>query len=437
MRMGSPVRNMLFAGVLGVAMGGCSTSSDGGAQGSGGKTGSGGAGGAATSAAGGASGGAVGSGGSAASGGAVGSGGSVASGGTSASGGTTASGGAKASGGSQAGGSQGSGGQSAGTGGDGGRSTQGTGGATSSTGTISATGGTAAGGSTGTTPGSGGSGGSTGTGTGTCVASKTANAAASGSGPHKVVVETNADTGIKEGTIYRPADLGGTEKYPILAWGEGGCSKNGLDSVVAMGELASHGYFVIADGTPGGSGSRTQDTSKLKEMGQPLVDYITWAIAENEKPCSAYYHSLDTSKVSTNGFSCGGLMSEGAASDPRLTTWELNSSGLFAEDQTFYKGVHTPVLLVLGGSSDGAYPNGTRDYNALSAMGIPIMFFSKNLGHGGDLGTKGGDFAKIDLAWLNWWLKGDEGATGKGVLVGSGCTYCKDSSWEVKSKNLP
>jgi hypothetical protein len=48
-----------------------------------------------------------------------------------------------------------------------------------------------------------------------------------------------------------------------------------------------------------------------------------------------------------------------------------------------------------------------------------------------------GDFAKIDLAWLNWWLKGDETATGKGVLVGAGCTYCTDSAWEVKSKNLP
>ncbi len=57
---------------------------------------------------------------------------------------------------------------------------------------------------------------------------------------------------------------------------------------------------------------------------------------------------------------------------------------------------------------------------------------------GGDLFTShGGDFAKIDLAWLNWWLKGDETATGKGVLVGSSCSYCSDSAWEVKSQNLP
>ena len=54
-----------------------------------------------------------------------------------------------------------------------------------------------------------------------------------------------------------PTDLGGTEKYPIFVWGEGGCSLNGLSNSAAMGEIASHGYFVIADGTPNGSGSRS------------------------------------------------------------------------------------------------------------------------------------------------------------------------------------
>jgi hypothetical protein len=49
----------------------------------------------------------------------------------------------------------------------------------------------------------------------------------------------------------------------------------------------------------------------------------------------------------------------------------------------------------------------------------------------------GGDFTKIDLAWLNWQLKGDLTATGKGLLVGSGCSYCSNSAWEVKSKNVP
>jgi len=251
------------------------------------------------------------------------------------------------------------------------------------------------------------------------------------------VVETNADKGIVEGTIFRPMELGGTEKYPIFVWGEGGCSQNGLSNSVAMAELASHGYFVIADGVPNGTASRSMNSNDVASMGKPLLAYVDWAIAENGKSCSAYYQSLDTTKVAANGFSCGGLMAEGTAADPRITTWGLNSSGLLSPNQAFYKTVHTPVLIVLGGSGDIAYQNGENDYTSIAALGIPIMLFSKALGHGGDLfSSHGGDFTKIDLAWLNWRLKGDETATGKGLLVGSGCTYCSNSAWEVKSMNI-
>jgi dienelactone hydrolase len=250
-------------------------------------------------------------------------------------------------------------------------------------------------------------------------------------------VETNADTGIKEGTIFRPMDLGGSEKYPIFVWGEGACSLNGLSNSAAMAEIASHGYFVVADGTPNGSGNRSMDSGNPASMGKPLLAYITWAIAENDKPCSAYYQCLDTAKVAANGFSCGGLMAEGTAGDPRMTTWGINSSGLLSANQNFTKTVHTPVLIVLGGPSDIAYENGERDYTNIAALGVPIMLFSKDIGHGGDLfSTRGGDFTKIDLAWLNWQLKGDTGATGKGVLVGSTCTYCTNSAWEKKSMNI-
>jgi hypothetical protein len=285
--------------------------------------------------------------------------------------------------------------------------------------------------------GTGGQGGAP-AGTGTCTASKPVSTTATGTGPHKVVVETNTDSGIAAGTIFRPMDLGGAEKYPIFAWGEGGCAQDGLSNAAVMGEIASHGYFIIADGTPNGTGMGSGLGGDAAAAGKPLLAYITWAIAENDKPCSAYYQSLDSTKTATNGFSCGGLMAEGTAGDPRITTWGLNSSGLFSADQALYMSVHTPVLIVLGGSDDIAYQNGENDYTAISALGMPIMLFSKNgSNHGGDLFNGQGDFGKIDLAWLNWWLKGDETATGKGVLVGPSCTYCTDSTWEVKSKNIP
>jgi len=274
--------------------------------------------------------------------------------------------------------------------------------------------------------------------TGTCTQSKATGTKASGSGPHKVIVETNADPGIDEGTIFRPADLGGTEKYPIFVWGQGACSLNGLANAAAMAEIASHGYFVVADGTPNGSGGRTMDRSKLAAMGAPLIAYIDWAIAENAKPCSAYYQSLDTTKIASNGFSCGGLMSQATVMDPRITTWGVTSSGMAGADKSFYDMVHTPVFFVEGGPSDMAYDGALEGYQAISKLDVPVMWFSKDIGHGGDLtGAGGGDFTKLNLAWLNWWLKGDLTATGKGRLVGAGCTFCGDSAWEVMSAKIP
>ena len=402
-----PSRAILLAGMLAIAVGGCSatgsngqgTAGAGGGAGSpGGAPGTGGAGGAAGAAA-----------GVSGHGGTVGAAGSNEIGGTSGNGpaGRSGSGGSGGWGGSGSGGSDATGGRGA-SGGSGGSAIGGAGGGTG-----------------GAAP-------------GTCTASKPTGTSATGSGPHKVTAETNSAPGISEGTIFRPTDLGGSEKYPIFVWGEGACAKNGLSNVTAMAEIASYGYFVIADGTPNGAGNRAQDRSMLRAMAAPLIAYIDWAIAENDKPCSAYYQSLATTKVSANGFSCGGLMSQAMVLDPRVVAWGVNSSGMKGADQTYYAMIKTPVLFVEGGSDDIAYDGGLEGYNAIAKLNVPVLWFSKALGHGGDLfGARGGDFTKIDIAWLNWWLKGDETATGKGLLVGAGCPYCSGGAWEYKSMNIP
>jgi hypothetical protein len=258
--------------------------------------------------------------------------------------------------------------------------------------------------------------------------SKQENQTVTGTGPHKVVIETNSDQGIKSGTINRPADLGAGKNYPIFVWGEGGCEQNGYYYKETMGEFASRGYFVIADGSSAGGGGTAA----------AMLAYITWAIAENRNPCSAYYQSLDTSKIAADGFSCGGLMAENAASDPRFTAIGMSSSGQRPPiDQNVYKKIHTPFKIMNGGSSDIAYENGLNDYNAISALGKPIIYFSKtSAGHGGDLDNPKGDFNTINLAWLNWQLKGDTGATGKELLIGANCKFCKSGGWVFKSANI-
>jgi hypothetical protein len=334
-----------------------------------------------------------------------------------------------------AGGSPSTGGSAAGGTGPGPGGASGKGGSTSAGGTsmggASGKGGASAGGAGGKGSSTGGTGGQGSS--GTCTASKATGKSVSGTGPHKVVIETNSANGIKCGTIYRPEDLKGTEKYPILVWGEGGCSQDGYSNQAAMGEIASWGYFIVADGTPGSANACAGG-----QDGKAFLDYITWAIAENDKSCSAYYQSLETTKIAADGFSCGGLMSENSSGDPRFSAIGITSSGLMGANAALYAKIHTPFKIMNGGSSDIAYENGLNDYTAISARGIPIVYFSKtSLGHGGDLGQPRGEFNKVNLAWLNWQLKGDTGATGKGYLVGSTCKICTDSGWTVKSANLP
>ena len=267
--------------------------------------------------------------------------------------------------------------------------------------------------------------------------SKKVNQTVTGSGPHKVVIESNSDAGINKGTIFRPEDIGPGKKYPIFLWGEGGCSQNGLSNKAAMGEIASWGYFIVADGTPGSAMAKTSDATS-SNMGDPkqFYGYLDWLFAQNKNPCSAYYQTLDTTKVATDGFSCGGLMSINASGDPRMSAFGYTSSGLFNADQKIWGAIHTPIKIMNGGSSDMAYENGIRDYNGISALGKPIIYFSKtSAGHGGDLNNGKGDFNTVNLAWLNWQLKGDEGATGKALLTGPDCKFCKASGWEFKEAN--
>lgn len=305
-----------------------------------------------------------------------------------------------------------------------------------SSGMGTGTAGTSSGGSgvAGASAGGSGTGGSSAGGgaSGTCTASKATGKTVSGSGPHEVVIETNSENGIKCGTIFRPKDLQGAAKYPILVWGEGGCSQNGLSNQAAMGEIASWGYFIVADGTPGGDNACSGG-----QNGKAFLDYITWAIAENAKPCSAYYQSLETTKIAADGFSCGGLMAENVSGDPRFSAIGITSSGLMGSNAALYDKIHTPFKIMNGGSSDIAYENGLRDYEEISARGGPTLYFSKkSAGHGGDLGQARGDFNRVNLAWLNWQLKGDTGATGKGFLYGSTCAFCTDSGWDYQSANV-
>ena len=131
-------------------------------------------------------------------------------------------------------------------------------------------------------------------------------------------------------------------------------------------------------------------------------------------------------------------MAENVSGDPRFSAIGITSSGLMAASDALYDKIHTPFKIMNGGTGDIAYENGLRDYEEISTRGKPTLYFSKkSAGHGGDLDQARGDFNRVNLAWLNWQLKGDQAATGKGYLTGATCTICTDSGWDTESANVP
>ncbi len=250
-------------------------------------------------------------------------------------------------------------------------------------------------------------------------------------GSHQVVVET--DPTLQGRTIYRPKDLGPGKNYPILVWGNGGCSNNATDHTDYHLEIASHGYVIVADGTPTGTGGRAM--VDVTTMGAPQIAALNWAIQQNSKPCSRFYQSLDTLHTGGFGWSCGGLMTYGLTLGGRVTTSIVMNSGLLSPDQSTLDKVRVPIAYVCGGTGDMAYPNGQRDYTNIKT--VPTVFANVGVGHGGTYyADNGGEYAKFVRAWFDWWLKGDTGATGKLRFTDPQSPFFKNP-WSMQTKRLP
>jgi len=280
-------------------------------------------------------------------------------------------------------------------------------------------------------------------------------------GPNPVVIEH--DQGLATHTIYRPAKL--TSKEPLLVWGEGGCAKNGLTFPEYISEIASHGYVVLADGPPventggrggakgpggpGGPGAAKGGPGAGAAKGKgpagngtmvngaALTAAIDWMEKEVKDSKSRFYKKVDTTHVAAMGMSCGGLMSYGASADPRIATVGIWNSGLFEKDPKILNGIHSSVIVITGGDSDIAHDNGKSDFEAMPPR-VPIFYgVYPSVGHGGTYNQdNGGPFGQVAVAWLNWQLKGDKSAKGKGYFVGDKCTLCSDSNWQVQTRSL-
>lgn len=276
-----------------------------------------------------------------------------------------------------------------------------------------------------------------------------------GTGPYPALKEV--DPGLPEHVVYRPADLDrlGGRKLGVLVWGNGGCRDDGASARLHLAQIASHGYLAIAPGRiRSGPGAekvaeppRQLDASgampPVRTTTADVLKGLDWALAENSRKGSRYYGRIDPDAVAVAGTSCGGLQAIQAGADPRIRTVIVHNSGIFADgsnpitgmtvDKSMLKKLHTPVLYVLGGRSDVAYPNGTDDFQKIDH--IPAMLISSDVGHGGTVRQpNGGTVAQIAVDWLEWQLRGDRRAAR--TFTGRDCRLCADPSWKVQRKGL-
>lgn len=254
-------------------------------------------------------------------------------------------------------------------------------------------------------------------------------------GPNKPVLEVHA--GFPEWTVYRPDPLGSEDLHAIMIWAEGGCLQNSTIQGPALLELASWGFVVLADGKPQDNNTGADPAASGIRSGpaaEPMIKAMDWITAENERPCSPFYHKLDVAKIGTGGQSCGGMMTLLSADDKRVTTAVVSNSGVSGNNTMLFASYHAPMLFMAGGSSDFLSSSATANVNAINK--VPIWYGNMNVGHGATWeATNGGEFGRVMLGWLQWKLRGDSAA--EKMFVGSDCELCKPpSQWTIVKKMI-
>jgi hypothetical protein len=283
-----------------------------------------------------------------------------------------------------------------------------------------------------------------------------------GSGPYPATRQEPAS--LPTHTVYLPADLAHAPKLPIVLWANGGCRNTSVEFTRFLGEIASHGYLIVAVGRSTIPflvihGSIAAVAGQRDANGDPYVimdaSYMTkgldWAIAENSRPASPLFGKLDTAKVATMGQSCGGPQAFTAAHDPRVTTViALNSNFPTANPAGGAPGAPArpanpnawtadkltiPAALFNGGPADSGYTGAETTYKALPSTLPALKASLTSVGHTGAYPMPELRYTNAVLAWLDWQLKGDIHATA--TFSGPNCALCRDPDWWIDSQNLP
>ncbi len=268
-----------------------------------------------------------------------------------------------------------------------------------------------------------------------------------GTGPYPALMEV--ESGLPDHVMYRPIELtafGQQKRLGILVWGNGGCTDDGASARLHLAEIASHGYLVIAPGrilSGPAAVKNAPEPTPMSTTKQDMAEALDWALAENRKTDSRFNGRLDHGAVAVSGHGCGGMLAIMLAADPRVQAVIIHNSGLFPNhpqrpslvtDPSMLKGLHTPVLYLLGNATDVAHSVASEDFVRINH--VPAMFASLNsVGHEGTFRqANGGAAAAVAVDWLEWQLRGSDQAAK--TFVGSQCSLCDDPGWTVRKKGF-
>jgi len=281
-----------------------------------------------------------------------------------------------------------------------------------------------------------------------------------GSGPYRAVMEVDAS--LPTHTLYHPAELGAAGKLPIVVWGNGACWNQGNRFRWFLSDIASYGYLVIAlgpivaDGAPPWTTPmapiepRPASAAAAMKLPPPathssqLIDAIDWAVAQNERAESPFFHRLSPTRIGVMGQSCGGVQAIEASADPRVTTTMVWNSGLFHEVTNIAGGkpltkedlkrLHAPTAYISGDDEDIAFVNANEDFEHLQRLPV-FRAYERGVLHTGTYRERnGGEFGGVAVAWLNWQLKKD--ARAAHMFLGEACGLCVNPRWVVSRRNL-
>lgn len=229
-------------------------------------------------------------------------------------------------------------------------------------------------------------------------------------GPYETTVDS--EVGPNEAyTVYRPSTLGeeGFLHAPII-FGPG-IGQSVTVHTQMLTNFASHGFVVVGtpvlEQGPGGAENR-----------QKLLDGLHWILEQNEMP-GLYQGKIWTDHAISMGFSVGGTSAvEVGGEESILTVVSIHGHTATAE-------LHGTMLQTTGTNDTVGLPLQQDTYDAsevptflATLTGAPHGYIEQN---------GGGEQRPAIVAWMRYWVYGDQGAYD--YFFGADCRLCQDP-WE-------